>query len=184
MTLRGPAVNRVLEQYGELLRELRTYVPDLLLTGGAVRDIYYGRPVKDLDFMTCDNQAARVLAEFYNEPITPCLQVVEAMYEATRETLITAYENESRTLNVLLVTDFMAHIALFPDSISQVWTDGESVYGSEAFNETAATRVVRYTDRMSHERLFRIHKKYPDFLYGFDAPEGPMEPRDLGKELI
>lgn len=180
LTLRGPAAERVTTIYQEHLRELRNYVPDLILIGGAVRDVYFERPVKDLDFMTCDEQAARVIAEYHNEPITPVLVQVEAKYESTRETLKCAFENASKSINVLLVTDFEAHIALFPDSISQVWTDGESVYGSVGFNETAASRVVRYTDRMSHERLFRIHDKYPDFLYSFEDDFGATEPVDLG----
>jgi hypothetical protein len=146
------------------MAELRTYVPDLLLTGGAVRDVYFGRTVKDLDFMTLDAQAQRILAEFYGEPITPCIKT-EAKYESTRETLITAYENPRKTINVLLVNDINAHIALFPDSVSQVWTDGENVFASKAFNDTAATRKVVYTDRMSHERLFRIRDKYSDFEF-------------------
>ncbi|MDI9686593.1 hypothetical protein [Burkholderia cenocepacia] len=176
LTLRGPAVSHVIETYGNALTELRTYVPDLVLVGGAVRDVYFKRPVKDLDFMSCDPQAARILSEYYKEPITPVLVAVQATYESTRETLIRAYENGAKTINVLLVTEFLAHIALFPDSISQVWTDGKSVFGTQRFNDTAASRVVRYTDRMSHERLSRIHAKYPEFLYGFDAPEGPREP--------
>lgn len=163
-------MDRVLTTYKDVLSGLRKYVPDLLLTGGAVRDVYFERRVKDLDFMTCDDQAARILAEYYNEPITPCLKATEAQYESTQETLKAAYENEGKTLNVLLVTDFAAHIALFPDSISQVWTDGESVFSSEKFNDTAASRVVTYTDRMSHERLFRIRDKYTDFKFEYELP--------------
>jgi hypothetical protein len=168
LTLRGPAVSRVLETYAATLKELRTYVPDLLLTGGAVRDVYFERTVKDLDFMTLDTHAARILAEFYDEPITPCIKV-EAKYESTRETLIGAYENSKKTINVLLVNNINSHIALFPDSISQVWTDGENVFASKAFNDNAATRRVAYTERMSHERLFRIRDKYPDFEFVYEG---------------
>ncbi|MFL9902161.1 hypothetical protein PQR71_29165 [Paraburkholderia fungorum] len=165
LTLRGPAVSKVLETYAATLAELRSYVPDLLLTGGAVRDVYFGRPVKDLDFMTCDAQAARILAEFYNDAIYPVLSEKDEKYEATRETLLKAYENESKSINVLWVSDFNAHISLFPDSISQVWTDGEEVYASVGFNDTAANRVVQCTDRMAQERVQRIKAKYHDFVF-------------------
>jgi hypothetical protein len=39
------------------------------------------------------------------------------------------------------------------------------VYASEGFNNTAATRIVRCTERMSGERLARIKAKYSDFSF-------------------
>jgi hypothetical protein len=115
--------------------------------------------------MTQDAQAMRVVSEFYNEPVSPCLAAVDAKYAATRETLIGAYETVSKNANVLLVSNFLSHIELFPDTVSQVWTDGEEVYASEGFNNTAATRIVRCTERMSGERLARIKAKYSDFSF-------------------
>lgn len=165
LTLRGPAASRVLETYAATLAELRTYVPDLLLTGGAVRDVYFGRLVKDLDFMTCDDQAARVVSEFYGEAIKDCLDAPVNEYEGDSNTLIAAYETVSKSANILRVSHHLSHIAQFPDTISQVWTDGENVYASNGFNETAASRIVLCTDRMTGERVTRIKAKYPDFVF-------------------
>jgi hypothetical protein len=165
LTLRGPAVSRVLETYAATLDELRRYVPDLLLTGGAVRDVYFERAVKDLDFMTCDDQAARVVSEFYGEPIRDCLDDPVNEYEGDSNTLIAAYETTSKSANILRVSHHLSHIAQFPDSISQVWTDGENVYASKGFNETVASHVVECTLRMTDERLARIKAKYPDFVF-------------------
>ncbi|KVQ06872.1 hypothetical protein [Burkholderia ubonensis] len=165
MTLRGPAVGCVIETYGRTVQELRKYIPDLLLVGGAVRDVYFKRPVKDLDFMTCDNQAARILGEYYEEAFAPCLRQKDDSYEAAASTLIAAYENPGRSINVLWVSGGLSHIAKFPDSISQIWTDGEQVYASEKFNRGAASRVVFYNERMTDERLARIQSKYEDFAF-------------------
>lgn len=165
LTLRGPAVSRVLETYANTLAELRRYVPDLLLTGGAVRDVYFERLVKDLDFMTCDDQAARVVSEFYGEAIRDCLDEPVNEYEGDSNTLIAAYETVSKGANILRVSHQLSHIAYFPDSISQIWTDGEKVYASEGFNDTSASRVVFCTDRMTPERVARIKAKYQDFVF-------------------
>lgn len=169
--LRGPNVEQVLTEYGDVLRELRQHVPDLILVGGAVRDVYFRRPVKDLDYMSGDGQAPRVIAEHYNESIYPCLRrVTGEEYDGARDTMIAAYENEGKTVNVLWVSGIEARIAHFPDSISQVWTDGEKVYASGAFQETAASRIVTYNERMTDERLDRIKTKYPDFEYVYKEP--------------
>jgi hypothetical protein len=174
ITLRGPAVDRVLKTYGPLLTELRAFVPDLILCGGAVRDVYFGRPVKDLDFMSCDSQAPRVLAEHYNEPVTPCDTGAKDVgeYEGDGSSLIGAYENPTKSFNVLWVVGVDCHISRFPDSISQIWTDGAAVYASKPFTETAASRTVLYTNRMSDERLARIHSKYPDFSFVHHEAQG------------
>ena len=165
MLLRGPAVTKVLDTYGNTLRKLRKYVPDLLLTGGAVRDVYFSRLVKDLDFMTCDEQAPRVVAEHFGEAVRSCLEAPVNEYEGDSNTLIAAYETESKSVNVLRVSHALSHLAQFPDSISQVWTDGEDVYASKAFNDTVASRVVTCSDRMTCERATRIKAKYPDFVF-------------------
>jgi len=164
LTLRGPAVSHVIDTYGNALKELRTYVPDLVLVGGAVRDVYFKRPVKDLDFMTCDDQASRILSEYYGEPLTRCIAVSDEEYEGdARDTMIAAYENAGKTINVLHVSNQTQHIAMFPDSLSQIWTDGEHVYASAKFNGGIVSRTAFYTERMTDERLCRLRTKYPDF---------------------
>ncbi|RQU14215.1 hypothetical protein DF152_17275 [Burkholderia cenocepacia] len=165
LTLRGPAVSHVIETYGNALTELRKYVPDLVLVGGAVRDVYFKRPVKDLDFMTCDDQAVRVISEYYGETIRNCLDEPVNEYEGDSNTLIAAYETASKGANVLRVSDIHLHIALFPDSLSQIWTDGEQVYATPGFNKTAADRRVVCNDRMRLERMGRLMAKYPDFTF-------------------
>lgn len=170
LTLRGPNAARVLDKYSELLTTLREYVPDLILIGGAVRDVYFERTVKDLDFMTCDEQAPRALSEFYGEPILPCDRGDKDVgeYEGAGSSLIAAYENLTKRINVLQVCGIDAHIARFPDSISKIWTDGGNVYATPDFNETATSRVVKYNIRMTDERLGRIQSKYADFAYYYD----------------
>ncbi|MGU2420719.1 hypothetical protein, partial [Burkholderia cenocepacia] len=146
--------------------ELRKYVPDLVLVGGAVRDVYFKRPVKDLDFMTCDDQAARILSEYYGEPLTRCITVSDEEYEGDAgDTMIAAYENAGKTINVLHVSNQIQHIAMFPDTLSQVWTDGERVYASAKFNGGIPSKTAFYTERMTDERLGRLRSKYQDFTF-------------------
>jgi ABC-type sugar transport system ATPase subunit len=115
--------------------------------------------------MTCDDQAVRILSEFYNEPVRACLDEPVNAYEGDSNTLIAAYETQSKGVNILRVSHDLSHIAQFPDSISQIWTDGKQVYGAKEFNTTVTTRVVRCSLRMTDERLARLKAKYPD--YGF-----------------
>lgn len=175
MTLRGPAVCRVLEAYSATLAELRKYIPDLMLAGGAVRDIYFARSVKDLDFMTCDEHAALIVCEFFGETMRNCLDEPVNEYEGDSNTLLAAYETSSNGVNVLHVSHVLSHIAQFPDSISQVWTDGEDVYASVAFSNTAVNRRVFCNDRMTDERLTRIKVKYPEFEFWRVDADGPYK---------
>lgn len=161
----GPAASKVLETYGAPLALLRMIVPDLLLTGGAVRDVYFDRPVKDLDFMTCSDSAHVSIAEFYGETFRNCLDEPVNEYEGDSNTLLAAYETSSKSVNVLHVSNALSHIAQFPDSISQIWTDGVHVYASDAFKNTEDTRKVYYSERMTDERLSRISSKYQDFQF-------------------
>ncbi|KVR95827.1 hypothetical protein WK28_01930 [Burkholderia vietnamiensis] len=81
--------------------------------------------------------------------------------------MICAYENYDKTINILHVSSIVGRILEFPDSLSQIWYDGESVFCTHGFSNAVDTGVVTYKPNMSEERLARIKAKYPDFKFEY-----------------
>lgn len=157
---------RVVDTLGERVKQVRSAVPGLILTGGAVRDTYFNRPVKDLDFITARGSDKDLLATFLGRPLTPCIdpELIKE-YAPDSGQMLLAYETDIKDVNLLYVRDIWVRISEFPDSISQCWTDGEYMYGTPDFMETTVSKTVTLTATITPERLARLKAKYPDFEY-------------------
>ena len=168
--IQGEAADRVVAAYRDILREAREAVPGIILTGGAVRDVFYGKPVKDLDFMTDNDAAVEPMARFLNKPLWDCLRnlpdATRAAYEGERS-MVAAYETEDKEANLLIVKSIMRRVYEFPDSVSQCWTDGHEMYGTAHFMVTAMNRVIRVSTKIKPERQARLLAKYVDFGFQY-----------------
>ncbi|KGC37666.1 hypothetical protein DO62_5146 [Burkholderia pseudomallei] len=146
------------------------HLPDAVLVGGAIRDTYFIRNVKDQDYMTERGlSGVTCMEKALGRTMYPCITEARADY-GSNGCLTAAYETVRKDVNLLLVTSILGRIQEFPDSISQIWYDGQNVKCTPAFIQTANTKVVTYNERMSPERLTRIRAKYPDFQ--FECQEG------------
>lgn len=151
------------------VHSVRRELPDAVLVGGAIRDTYLGRPVKDRDFMTTRPLAGNLFNPgLCGNAMRSCLiQHHNSAYEGDSGCMICAYENSDKSVNVLLVSSILGRIQEFPDSLSQIWYDGERVFCTPEFSRTLETRVITYKPNMSEERLARIKSKYPDFKFEY-----------------
>lgn len=154
--------------YKPLLERIHITMPGVVIVGGAVRDAFFDREVKDIDFMTIKPGDVELMGECLGMPMLDCLRhktdSQRKQYEQ-EPSLIAAYETENKHYNLLLVPSIWKRIQEFPDSISQCWTDGTHMYATQAFCATAMTKVVNCSDRITAERLCRLREKYPDFIF-------------------
>jgi hypothetical protein len=154
--IKVPGSGVVERKYGKGLRVLRELHPDLLLIGGAVRDSLFGREVKDQDYATTSHQSVATLASMFS---------LKNISDPTYEDTDMVFQNDEKTMDVLLVTDLWHRVACFPDSISQCWFDGTNVYGTTEFMKTYMTEIVTYSANIKAERLGRLKAKYPEFTF-------------------
>jgi hypothetical protein len=153
--LKVPGVYGVEARYGSDLRALRVYHPDLIIAGGAVRDLLFGKPVKDVDYLTASEATASSLAHLWDLKM-----VSDPSYQATD----LVFQDAGKTRDVILVADLWNRIGSFPDSISQCWFDGTYVYGTSEFMRTYMTEIITHSTSITDERLQRIRAKYPEFV--------------------
>lgn len=169
LTQDDPGRGRVLAAYQDLLRVVRVACPGILLTGGAVRDTYYGRPVKDLDFISQHQDDKYHLGKVIGAKLSPCIDPeMLKEYAPHSGSMLLAYETPDKSTNLLYVFSVYGRITEFPDSISQCWTDGEEVYGTAAFKQTALTQRVEMSHTISPEREARLRSKYPSFSFEYE----------------
>lgn len=163
--LSGPTL-AILSRYRDEVLTIREKCPGIILAGGAVRDVYFDRLVKDWDFMTVNQDDITRLSTVLENPLLHCLRGAgtKTDYEPS-SLLLDAYETEDKSINLLLVKSIMGRINEFPDSISQCWFDGMDVCGTPAFCATALTEVVTYDPKIKPERLEKLKSKYPDFKF-------------------
>lgn len=154
----------VIKEYRERMGAWRTFVPDLVLAGGAIRDVLFGRPVKDMDLLSAYADAPVLLGDALGGGLRPCLAEREEGYGAEGH-LVEVYETGDRAINLLIVTDVLGRIEEFPGSISKVWFDGESVWCTKDFINTRDDGTIRTYERMTPERQQRLLTKYPDFSF-------------------
>ena len=159
-------------QYGALLRRIRRLSPSAVLVGGAVRDTIFGREVKDLDFMVLSEADVSGIETALSVTVSDVLGFDRlhgrSEYDADAN-VYRVFETADKKLNILLVGDILHRVVTFPDSISQVIFDGDSVLATQRFIDTASTHVITHSHEPQRElkadRRARIVAKYPDFSF-------------------
>lgn len=163
---------QVVREGRALLYDVRKAMPSVIIVGGYVRDTYFMRDVKDVDFMTANEQDVELMQTWLNKPLLNCLRRVPTATRggyASTGCMVAAYETEEKDVNLLHVSSVMGRIEEFPDSISQCWTNGSDMYGTPAFMATVMSRVVTLDHGISPEREARLKAKYPDFNFEYDC---------------
>lgn len=160
--------------FSEILREVRAMFPGShpVIGGGALRDAYHGRPIKDVDvFLRA--------AEFPNgvsHPLAKQLVPASVSTYALRSDMHGVWDLKSTIQGFpvqFIVADFENKEDLagtFYLGLSRITYDGTEVYGHPDFwaDSTAKRfRICRADDdgqtTRSEKRIDRLLEKYPDF---------------------
>lgn len=164
----------------ELLPAIRDYLPDAIIAGGAPRDAYFGKPIKDIDVMTgCD--VTRKTLERLAISVGGRFDVIEPTDPSGCEEF--EYEihfDDGRPrlniidLNPFEIKDPVDNLHDFDFALSQIAVTPHGVVMTEEFVYDAARGLCTYTgDRgkaqwridSSAKRLQRLKAKYPKRLF-------------------
>lgn len=162
-----------------LCADIRTFLPDAVIAGGAVRDTLLNRQVKDIDVMTCTPvtpETMYALAKHIGGHISP-LTVESASGDEKFEYLIT--RGLRPPINVIDLNYFDGKDAIenvfdFDFGISQVAVTPDGVLAAEAHIADVGQGTVTYMGHRgrakwriesSARRLVRLKEKYPEFKF-------------------
>jgi len=177
------------EQWKEILSAVQEYHPQAIIAGGALRDLWHGKPIKDVDIfvpvVVCDDDlyenlilsldpyAEKIASSIYGqsqegEP-QPGFRHIHVIWRLTLDEIV--YE-------IIFIEDRGEDlISVFDLSLAQIGYDGRTLRTTAAFNQTILDKVVRVlnvnrADRGA-KRLERVLSKYPEYraeTIQFDFP--------------
>lgn len=174
------------QEWIDTLRKVQGVFPRAVIAGGALRDLIYNRPVKDVDiFIPIERDADRNTAEVN---VLAAIQQIEELFDTTVTPTIPVYFKETtedfikagRLLEtvqntqvgetkyeLIIGTPESCDIDKFDFSICQISFDGEHVRTTEAFDRTLATKVIEFnkdwrTPSRAKERIAKMRAKFPD----------------------
>lgn len=164
-------------EWKKVLHSVQELFPQAVIAGGALRDLWHGKPAKDVDIfipikedgglyedeiLSIDPYAEKIAASVYGQAgnaATPGFRNIYVIWRLTIEGVI--YECifiEDRGEDVIDVFDL---------SIAQIAFDGNSVRTTANFNRTIFDKVIRVcnvnrSDRQT-KRMERVLSKYPEY---------------------
>lgn len=170
-----------IQQLAELQALLRTRVPSATIAGGAVRDTLLAREVKDIDvFVELDRSEedwsdptpmrARMVKLTGLFPGAGFVTTSESSYiSAEEEEVYATYEirrDDELPINVIFVSNFIAALNEFPDTISQAYIADEGTAAtSEDFEAALASLVIKTRLPLDDKRNVRLMSKFADFTW-------------------
>lgn len=166
------------EQGRAVLALIQQHAPSAYLAGGALRDAWYGRPIKDLDFFIPADALDWLIGEALEKAGYRCTVVANAQYFADDPTVADARLYEQAGL--LPVNIIRLHVfnpcrdALdrFDLGFCQIGFDGQHVHTTNAFAIDEADHTITLTRCESPEqferslsRVNRLRDKYREFIF-------------------
>ena len=171
-----------LREVQNIVREATGYTAHV--AGGAVRDLLYGRPIKDIDVFVERSReedvydehpqripAQRIARALVGGPYAHAFRISSESEYPDGEQVYSTYEVDTSygVVNLIFVSDFRDAMHEFPDELSQAYIDDEGeVVTSEAFDRVKRTIDrgrevgVMTTLRPGNSRTARLSKKYPE----------------------
>lgn len=169
-------------RWKEVLSTVQSVFPDAAIGGGALRDLVYGKPVKDVDIFTrCrsyyPNHEELVLKLFPNAVVTHAMSYGDKPSNEFHRIIWAIYD-----LNIpgedfqLIVGEYQSgNPDTFDLSITQIVYDGNEIKFTDAFVETKETGKINFMNKQSYARRIkrydRITEKYPEMHIDKPMPE-------------
>lgn len=171
----------------EVLRKVQRVFPQAFIAGGALRDLEYNRPVKDVDIFipvprtegSIEEQEVAFLSniskldDMFDHLVSPTIpvyfkNVTEDILKGGR--LVESVHNvriDDVHYEMILAPEETCDIRTFDFSICQIKFDGDTVERTEAYQQTLADGVVLFnhdyrTPNRAKERIERMQNKFPD----------------------
>ena len=177
----------------DILEEIQVVCPSAVIAGGALRDLWFGVPVKDIDiFIECGgmDEAEGLFKKLGGvmpekewsgglEDVTEAGLYPESMREVV---LVEDYprQTEGGLPVQLIFVNWKTHriTARFDIGICRIATDGNTLIVDEGFEEDAANETLnirrcnnKWMLGASISRLIRLLKKYPDWKIQLEGVE-------------
>lgn len=160
-------------EWKDVLSKVQGVFPGAIIAGGALRDLEYGKPIKDVDIFCPVVECKDGLYDDELEAILPGIELMLAsLYgrEANLERRIHAvYEHSTPEwkYDLVILDKVESEIDRFDLSICQISYDGSILRTSPAYQQTLADKNIyvmniNRPDRQA-ERIERVLQKFPDF---------------------
>lgn len=167
-----------------VLKKIQKIYPDAVISGGYLRDLYYGKKPKDIDiFIPFKENKIEETQEY--KSLIAAIEVPLKKDEKDNQNQELEYTEGNMRDEVFLVTKFnngeiecdIIHVKnncdyvfdFFDFSINQIQFDGKKVIASDGFLNTAKTKVIKILNKDSEEReklrKNRILEKFNDFKF-------------------
>lgn len=172
----------------EELAAVRAFLPDAVIAGGALRDLYLGRPVKDVDLfatapsdywdadalhrMLSRRSAGRTYVAGYGDMTDDVVEVWEWTDPKTR------LVRHSTIFNLILLTETPG-VGRFDFGVCRIMFDGQNVIATPEFHEDAANHTFTLLRsetpgqfERSVRRFERFQEKYPGWKFVNKTDQG------------
>lgn len=160
-------------KWKDVLSKVQGVFPGAIIAGGALRDLQYGKPIKDVDIFCpvnyYDDSYEDVLYELFGNDITLMVASVYGREANLERNVHAVFELEigDDKYDIILIDRVFNEIERFDLSICQIAHDGTTLMTTSAYEQTRVDKVIRVMninrpDRQRN-RIERMLAKFPDF---------------------
>ena len=163
-------------EWKEVLSKVQSVFPGAVIAGGALRDLHYGTPIKDVDIFCPVDQCPDGL---FDAPLSSVFGYDLLLHKSScygrndipdaDRTIYAIYglNNHEYDYDIIVAAPLECQIKTFDLSICQISFDGSRIKTSEEYDRTREDKVIRVlninrTDRQRN-RVERMLVKFPDF---------------------
>lgn len=169
----------------DVLRRVQQEYPGAIIAGGSLRDLYYGRPVKDVDIFIPTDPDDPWAEQVTKDPNWVVTKIKRPGYALPDNTDREIYEVEEIDIlgtqfDFIYCSPESMDLLTFDMSICQIAFDGTTWITTKAFDETARTKVItveiQQHPQRKIDRIARMTAKFPEFTIK-DEPFGTNHKR-------
>lgn len=166
-------INDIPQDWKDILAEVQTAFPDAVIAGGCLRDLEYGKEVKDVDiFALAADMFDDAVMSMFPDATTDSpnwLQYGGGTRNESGNRIIEAVYNLNQgdfKYELILGIDETADIETFDFSICQIKFDGTRIVSTPSYDKTLETGDITLDNpkpvHRTTDRIARIMNKFPD----------------------
>ena len=161
-------------EWKQVLQDIQQVFPGAKIAGGALRDLFFERPIKDVDIFCNIDEMPQGFDSMLME-VFPQLVLVQGagsdkyLGETSDRPIYGIYQFTDAKYKYEIIVTIAAccDVDLFDLSICQITFDGDTLHMTDKFAATVETGCIEVcninrADRQE-DRIKRILEKYPDF---------------------